>query len=357
MKVALIGDTHWGIRNDSVHFMDMSKRFLDNVFFPTIKDMGIKTIIHLGDLVDRRKYINIQTANRLRYDFIYPILEMDLDFHIILGNHDVYYKNTNSVNAIEELYASCNINVWHKATDVNVHGTKILFVPWICAENRDHSLNSIANSHSSICMGHLELQGFEMYKGSINTHGDSPKLFEKFDLTLSGHYHHRSSDGSIHYLGSHGQFTWSDYDDGRGFHVLDLESRVLEFVENPYRMFSKIFYDDTQKTIDDVLNVDFEAYKNTFVKVVVKNKLNAYWFDMFCDKLDKIGLLDMQIVEDHLNLNLEEDSDIVDEAESTLDIFKKHIGYITSHNINKIKLERTIVDLYSRAMTLDLASK
>lgn len=315
--------------------------------------MGIKTVIHLGDVVDRRKYINIQTANRLRNDFINPILERSLDFHIILGNHDVYYKNTNSINAIEELYSSCKINVYNKALDLCIHDTNILFVPWICAENKEHSFETIANSNASICMGHLEIQGFQMYKGSINTHGESRETYEKFDLTLSGHYHHRSSNGSIHYLGSHGQFTWSDYNDSRGFHILDFGNRELSFIENPYYMFTKVFYNDSQNTIDDILGIDFEVYKNTFLKIVVKNKLNAYWFDLFCDKLDRVGLLDMQIVEDHLNLNLEEDSNIVDEAESTLDIFKKHIQLITSHNINKFKLERTVVDLYNRAIVLE----
>ena len=63
----------FGVRNDNVSFLDSSKSFLDNVFFPEIDRQQIKIIVHLGDLVDRRKYINIQTANRLREDFLDPI--------------------------------------------------------------------------------------------------------------------------------------------------------------------------------------------------------------------------------------------------------------------------------------------
>jgi DNA repair exonuclease SbcCD nuclease subunit len=354
MRVAIISDTHYGVRNDNIAFMDMTKKFLDNIFFPELSKQNIKHVFHLGDLVDRRKYINIQTAKRLRTDFLEP-MKSHATLILTLGNHDCYFKDVNSVNAVQELCGDTNNNVewYHKAQEILVGNTMILLVPWICAENREHTYNIIKNSNASICMGHLEIEGFEMFRGSVSTHGDNRKTFEKFDLTLSGHYHHRSTDGSICYVGSHGEFTWSDYDDPRGFHILDLETKELTFYENPYKMFSKVFYDDDRKTIDQVMNFSPTLYKNTMVKLIVKNKTNPYWFDMFCEKLDKVGLLDLQIVEDHLNLNIEEDDDIVNEAESTLDIFKKHIAQVNAPNLNRAKLEATIVDLYNNALTIE----
>lgn len=352
MEVAIIADTHWGVRNDSVSFMDMSKNFLDNVFFPEIEKRGIKTIVHLGDLVDRRKYINIQTANRLRQDFLEPIKARGLDLHIILGNHDVYYKNTNRVNAVREICEDSVIS-YQDAEEVILHDTPVLFVPWICAENKDHTMEMIKNSRSTICMGHLELQGFEMFRGSICSHGEDRRLFDRFDCVLSGHFHHRSTDGSIAYVGSHGQFTWSDFGDSRGFHVLDLRTKDLTFIENPYTMFSKAWYDDSTKTMHEILDYDFSQHKGTYVKLIVSNKSNPFWFDKFCENIEKEGIQNLQIVEDHLNLNLEEDSDIVDEAESTLSIFMKHINQVSSPNLNRDKLEKVIVDLYNKAMTVE----
>ena len=351
MKVALITDTHWGVRGDNVSFMDMSKRFLDTVFFPKLQAEGIKSVVHLGDLMDRRKFTNTYTAHRLDADFIKPMLSSGFEYHQILGNHDTYYKNTNEVNSVRSLYKDA-FPIYDDAIEVRLHGCPVLFLPWICQENKDRSMEAIARSPSQICMGHLEIQGFEMYRGSVNDHGESRKTFDKFDLTLSGHFHHRSTDGSIYYLGSHGQFTWSDHDDSRGFHLLDLESRDLEFIENPYVMFEKVFYDDSKGVMEEVMDQDFESCAQKYVKVVVKNKTNPYWFDTFCGKIESSGCIDMQIVEDHLNLNLEDDSDIIDEAESTLDIFKKHISQVTSHTINTVKLNRLITDLYSHAMTL-----
>lgn len=352
MKVAIIGDTHWGIRNDNIHFLDTTKRFLDDVFFPEIEKHGITTIVHLGDLVDRRKHINIQTANRLRQDFLEPIKDRGLDLHMILGNHDVYYKNTNKVNAIQEL-CDDSVKFYHEAVEVELHDTTVLFVPWICAENRQHSLEMIKTSRLSICMGHLELQGFEMFKGSISSHGEDRKLFDHFDCVLSGHFHHRSTDGSIVYCGSHSQFTWSDFGDDRGFHILDLHTKDLTFVQNPYKMFSKAWYDDSTKTLEQIMDYDFSVHKGTYTKLVVTNKTNPFWFDKFCEQIEKVGLLNFQIVDDHLNLNLENESDIVDEAESTLDIFKKHIGLANTPNLNKEKLELVITDLYNQALAVE----
>lgn len=191
-----------------------------------------------------------------------------------------------------------------------------------------------------------------MYRGSIVSHGDDRSIFDRFDMVLSGHYHHRSSDGSIHYLGSHAEFTWSDYDDRKGFHILDTETRDLTFIENEFTMFDKFWYDDLSLTSQPEC-FDLEYFKGKIVKVIVQNKTNLYKFDRFIDALEKIGVLEMQIVEDHLNLGVTEDEDIVNEAESTIGIFKKYIDQVNSANLDKIKLEQTIVELYNEALAIE----
>ena len=247
MKIALITDTHWGVRNDNIAFMDNSKKFLDEVFFPYLDANNVRTVVHLGDLVDRRKYINMQTATRLRIDFLDKLANRGLDVHMIAGNHDTYFKNTNSINALHELVVGkYNFTIYDQLPkEVEFDSATVLMLPWICDENREVCLHKIKTTPAQIVMGHLELAGFEMYRGSIVSHGDDRHIFDRFDMVLSGHYHHRSSDGTIHYLGSHAEFTWSDYDDRKGFHILDTETRDLTFIENPYKMFAKVWYDDT----------------------------------------------------------------------------------------------------------------
>lgn len=355
MKIALITDTHWGIRNDSPVFYDYSKKFLDNVFFPYLKENGIDTVIHLGDIFDRRKQVNIQTANRLRKDFLEVLQDMDVQMHLIAGNHDTYFKNTNKINSIDEFITDIYKNVVSYTNDAQTvvfDGVPLLLVPWICDDNRNQILEEMRKTNAQICMGHFEIAGFEMYKGSVVSHGDDRKLFNKFDMVFSGHFHHRSTDGQIFYLGSHAEFTWSDYDDPKGFHIFDTETRELKFIENPYKMFKKIWYNDTDE--DFIRNkIDYPQYTNCMLKVIVTNKSNPYWFDKFIENLEKENPIDMQIVEDHFNLDIENDDDIINEAESTLDIFKKYIQNYDLKNVPRDKLESKINQLYEEALTLE----
>lgn len=352
MKIALLTDSHAGVRNDSLAFHDYMQRFYSNIFFPYLSSNGIRTVVHCGDIIDRRKYININTAYRLRRDLIEPALEQGLEWHQIIGNHDTYHKNTNEVSSFNEIFRKYDINIYDKATEVMFGDTNILLVPWICDDNREHSFKLIKETNAQIAFGHLELQGFEMFKGSIISHGEDPDLFRRFDIVCSGHYHHRSNRDNIYYLGSPAEYTWSDYNDPRGFHIFDTETRQLTFVENPYKMFQKFWYNDGDP---DFINtkIDYEQFSGKIIKIIIQEKNNPFWFDKFIEYVEKTNPVDIQIVEDHLNLNLEEDQDIIDEAESTIDIFKKYISGADIKGVDKIKLEKKISDLYFEAVTLE----
>ena len=99
MKIALINDTHFGARGDSQLFFDYFMKFFDEVFFPYLKENNIDTIIHAGDFMDRRKFVNFNILIQVRNKFIKHLKENDIKMHCILGNHDVYYRNTNDVNS------------------------------------------------------------------------------------------------------------------------------------------------------------------------------------------------------------------------------------------------------------------
>ena len=351
MKIALITDQHFGARNDSIQFHEYYNKFYSEYFFPTLEAEGITEIVELGDIFDRRKYVNFDTLYRAREYFFDPIIAKNYKLHCIVGNHDIYFKNTNRVNApmllVEE--ASDNIHVYDNPTVVNIDGLNILFMPWINNANYEEAMASVENSPAQVCMGHLELKGFEMYKGAVIDAGMPHSTFKKFDMVMSGHFHHKSTRDNVHYLGAPYEMTWSDYNDDRGFHIFDTDTRELTYYKNPYTMFNKIYYDDLEG--DKVLDQTFGHLTNTYVKVIVKNKDNPYLFDLFIDKLNSANPAHAQVVEDNFHLDMEDDDTIIDEAEDTITIINKYIDNLQLQNSKP--MNDLFYDLYNEVLSAE----
>ena len=348
MKVALITDQHFGARNDSIHFLDFYEKFYSGTFFPTLEKEGVKHVLILGDTFDRRKYVNFYSLQRAKRMFFDPLAVRGIEVSMLVGNHDTYYKNTNEVNSPELVLEDYgNIDIISSPRVITLGGTNILMMPWICPENQEESLNMLKTAKAEICMGHFEIAGFAMYRGMKSEEGLNRDLFKRFDFTFSGHYHHKSSSSDIHYLGNPYELTWQDYNDNRGFHILDLSTRTFNFIRNPNVMFNRINYDDKVNDVKNISGMDLTVYKNTYVKVVVANKTNPYVFDMFINRLYDAGTLDITIAEDFSEL--EEDDDSVDQAEDTVTILNKYVDNLTT-DLDKDKLKVIMKNLYVEAL-------
>ena len=352
MKVALITDTHFGARNDNQNFNEYFFQFYENQFFPYLKEHNITDVVHLGDVMDRRKYVSYRIAKDFRERFIDKFEGINL--HMLVGNHDTFYKNTNEVNSLQELVDGRhkNITVYEKSTEVEFDGCKILFVPWINTENMSHTMKMLQTSDAQICMGHLELNGFEMQRGLFMDHGWDKQEFKRFDMVMSGHYHHKSDDGQIFYLGTPYEIYWNDWNDPKGFHVFDTEKRELERIVNPYTIYSKIYYDDTVSIFDD--NHDMSAYKNKYVKLVVVNKKDLYQFDKFVDRLLQADCHEVKIIEDFSELDASNVSDdIVENTEDTMTLLERYIDDLPI-DLSKDRLKNTTRELYIEAQDLEI---
>lgn len=357
MKIAIVTDTHFGARNDNRAFMEYFRKFYENIFFPHLLENNITRVFHLGDIVDRRKYISYTTLHDFHNIFIRPLIENNIELDCLVGNHDIPFRNTNSINAMNELFGhhsnAINLRFYDSPAEVDVDGLKIAMIPWINHTNYNDTMEFINKTNAQFLFGHLELNGFEMYRGMKNDHGMATDIFSKFDTVCSGHFHHKSSSGNIHYLGNPYEMTWNDFNDERGFHILDTETRELEFIRNPYRMFHKYVYDD-KETEYKVEDLDFNSYNNTIVKVIVKSKTNPYIFDLVMDKIYASNPSNVSIVDDNRNMDMISDEEIVNEAEDTLTSLRKYINMIET-DVEKSKIDSLITTLYTEAQTLDIA--
>lgn len=355
MKICILGDTHFGARGDSLDFHTYFKRFYDEVFFPYLLKYRVNTIFQLGDLFDRRKFINFNSLYQAKKYFFDVCQQHKIEVYALVGNHDIAYKNTLEVNSPSLLLRDYeNVHIIEDFLTEEFHGVSMDFIPWLCDENEASILQKMKDSKSQICFGHFEIAGFEMDKGIICDVGLDKSILNKYDIVLSGHFHHKSTKDNITYVGTPYEMTWADYKDNKGFHIFDTTNRELEFVPNPYDMFVKIYYDDTKQDFDWWKGYDFESLKNTYVKVVVVNKQNPYLFDHVIDNVYKASAADIAIVEDFNDALLDTDDELIDQAEDTITILNKYIDNLQL-DIESNKLKTIMRELYVEALNTEVA--
>ena len=201
MKLLLITDQHFGVRNDNKHFINHYKKFYSKVVIPFIKAHKIEHVFCLGDTFDKRKSINFNSLDESKEMWFDPLKEMGVRMDMLVGNHDIYYKNTLRVNAPDELLGEYhNIHVITEPTNITYDGLDILCLPWICDDNLEQSFRAIKESKSKVCMGHLELNGFEAHPGHMMERGMDHSVFKKFKKVFTGHYHSKSHKDNIYFL-------------------------------------------------------------------------------------------------------------------------------------------------------------
>ena len=303
--------------------------------------------------MDRRKFVSYRILKDFRERFIQPFNYLKINLHILVGNHDIYFRNTNDVNSLQELLGERhdNIHLYPEAQEVDFDGFPILMMPWINPQNEIYSFGMMDETKADTMMSHLEVVGFEMHGGHTSESGFDKSQFKKFDTVFSGHYHKKSDDGQIYYLGTPYQMTWSDYNCSKGFHVFDTETRQLTRIVNPQKIFEKIYYDDTQEDYD---GHDVDQYKSKYVKLVVVNKNDLYKFDKFTDKLFKADCHEVKIIEDFTDLDANTVSDdIVENTQDTMTLLGKYIDDLDV-NLDKTKLKGDISKLYHEAQDLEL---
>jgi DNA repair exonuclease SbcCD nuclease subunit len=343
MKVAIITDTHYGARKGSKLFQDYFELFYKNVFFPTLEQYGITTVIHMGDAFDSRKSIDYQSFEWAKRVVFEPLSKYDV--HLITGNHDCYYKNTNNVNSPNLLLQSYpNVKTYSSPTEIKVGNLNVLLIPWICMENEEQSLKAIKNTKSKIAMGHLELQGFNVNRSVVMEHGLEANIFKNFTKVFSGHYHTRSDNGTVFYLGNPYEMFWNDVNDPRGFTIFDTETLEHTPIDNPHRLFYNIYYEDTPHQMFDA-----SEYENKIVKVIVRKKSDTKQFEKFIDKLYSANVSELKIVE---NFQIQESEDFeAFDSEDTMSILNRYIEE-AEVNLDKTIVQKLLQEVYQEACEL-----
>ena len=358
MKAAILNDSHFGKGNDAEEIIAQQRLFFEKIFFPYLIKNDIKEIFHLGDLLDNRKAISPKTLYFMRKILLEPIRENGIHMTIIPGNHDVFYKNTHTISGLKETlgYFTNNVTIIQNnpVTLSYANDAKIGWIPWVNKEN-EQSIGRFLREQTDadVILGHFEFGDFYMDQYTKSRHGTlnwADGSFDKFQLVLTGHFHHKSQKGNIHYLGSQYEMTWSDHNDPKYFHVLEKNASSKEYtltsVRNPYTLFNEIDYRGDETSIPDP-----DEVSNKFIRVNCHDRTNQYEFDRFIEKLEtfnpyKVQIRDYSILSIDESLLVTEGSPTEDDDISLLESisWKDTMGFATHFIDAKVDLDKSHLD-------------
>lgn len=339
MKIAMITDTHFGCRKNSVFFMEEQKNYYDNIFFPFLEEQGITTIFHLGDFFDNRKTVNFETLRHSKECFIHPIRDRGYELHMLVGNHDHYYKSSGELSSTKLLFSGeKNVHVYNSLTRLKFGNTTFLMVPWIFPIQEEEITNIIRTDTSDVCCGHFEMIDVVYQGTTVSKKGIDPDTFKHFNHTFSGHYHKKSQ----FYIGSPYEMTWSDFDDSKRIIVFDADEGSSESVFFDNTTFRTIEYPKDEE-------LDLTEFKRKIVRVLVKQKDDLKAFNDFIERLQSVGPQEVDIKEEYLYLDVLEEDDLDDDTD-TLGVLLSSIDNIEDlKKGEKVFVKEILKQLYEKA--------
>ena len=343
-RYAVINDQHFGVNGDSEFFMANYAKFYKEVFFPELLKSGVDALLIPGDLWQSRKAINPLTLAFTQREFFDVLFEMNITVYIAYGNHDVYYKNTNTTNSIDfigDMYA--NVHVVREY--INLPGG-VMMMSWIAPDNQEALFEQMEATTAKYLIGHFEIVGHEMTPGYPCEHGLSRDMFAKFDKVISGHFHVRGNDGKIFYTSNPSQTTWADWGQPKGFHIFDTTDGSLTSIDNPFEVYAVHQYTD-----NDVADADVIAHATDKIfKVIVGSyaTVNLPALKEFVEAITAVAYKVVVVETEKFEgtSELEVGGDV--EAMSLRSVM---IDYVTEEAPEVIReaCESTMADLYDRA--------
>ena len=343
----MITDTHLGVRNNSIEWLDIMREYFYDFFIPLLKKekKDGDFLVHVGDVFDSRHSLNLLVMNEGMA--IFEEISKIMPVVIILGNHDIYKKNSNDVNSVKILKWIPNIKVFEEPEVITVSGKKILFMPWRAGHTEE--LECINSNPADFMFCHTEMQGLKFNKNTTIETGLELKELKKFRKVYAGHIHFAQQKGNFRMLGCPYPMTRSDMNNEKGIWCLDLITEEEHYYPNTISpKFIRVLFEKVLEMEEEEAK---DYFKNNFVDILVDPKWSLNFpFSSFSEDMKGYRRLDfvprISAVED-------EDGNITDDENELeqIDIIElsRRLIYNTNHS-DKVKerLLNTIKTLHER---------
>lgn len=271
--VLILGDLHIGCKKGSKSFLMYQKRFFDNLF-DVCSTGEIEAVIQLGDVLDNRQRLDFMVNQFLKSYFFHKIEEIGVPWYILLGNHDIYLRQSLDISGTKQIAADYpHVHVIDSCTDLELHERTFKIIPWVCDANKDEVLKFLESKDSeAIVVGHFELANFQMYQGHVSQSGTlSREVLQGFHEVFSGHYHTPSTDGYIHYIGTPYQLTWADYGDKKKFIRFNLDTGAWKEVFTNNQLYFKINFEDLDIQSIKANGLDMPELSRGYIKIYIND--------------------------------------------------------------------------------------
>lgn len=336
MKVAIIGDLHFGARNNNYEVCKMMNTFFTKEFFPYLIENNIKNVVCLGDLLDKRQTIDFTISSYIKSIFFNFFEKNQINLYLILGNHDLYFRQAMTINGPSQIVGGNKfIKIIDSPTKVIFGQKNFVMIPWICNENKEECLGFIRNNSSkkNLCLGHFELQGFKLHGNTYAEKGviETTEL-DDYEYVFSGHFHSPSESGNVMYVGTPYELTWNDYGDTKRFICYDTDTETITEIPCKTKMYKKIFL--TEETIK---TTDMESLSKCHLKIIVPDTMDDKIVASFLNSVNNnASALSVQTIKP-LPINEGEDvSSLKVEVEDPMKIMKDVLNNtIKNENVKK----------------------
>lgn len=283
VKCASFTDIHWGRKQSSdVHNRDCYnyiKWFCDNVK----QDPSIDHIVFLGDWFENRSAINVSTLN-WSYKGAKLLNELNLPIFFIVGNHDLYQRNSRDIHSIVNFYEFTNFHIIDKPQVVKQIGDGGAFISPFLFHEEYGDLKEYLKYKT--WWGHFEFKGFVVTGATIRMPtGPDMNDFMGPKRIFSGHFHKRQQQNNIIYIGNTFPMDFSDANDtDRGMMIYDHKTDTVAFKNwNESPKYMKYY---ASELIESDVNVPSNSYVKCYIDVPLSYEELMVLKEAYLDKCD-----------------------------------------------------------------------
>lgn len=355
-NVWFISDIHFGIRSNNLDWIEIHKEYFNQFLIPLLKKEKKENdiLFILGDIFDNRQSINVLTQN-FAMEIISKLSEI-IPIYSLIGNHDIYYKNTNEVNSVKILSPYIT-KIFEEPEIIQINNLKFGVVPWIENKSKESQIiNEISNDGCSYLLSHTEIQNFKFNSfRNIDFGIDASTLPKNIKKIISGHIHIRQDSKNVLFVGSPLALNRGDIGNKKGIYRLDLSDEKFKFYENNISpVFIQIYYDEFKEM---TLETFLKTIKNNFVDIKIPSEFASVFpvqriVDLVIDKSRNIrfDIINNDLVK---GVDFLSDDNINDKDFNILNLLKEYVIKMDYEKSMKKDIFRELKKLYTQVEVLN----